>query len=160
MTTCYIALGSNLDAPLLQVENAVKALASLGTVSAISPWYKSKAIGPGEQADYINGVACLETALEPDALLTALQAIEQQQGRTRTVRWGARTLDLDILLFGDSIIEQTHLQVPHPRMKERNFVIYPLYDIASTLALPTGESVALLKSQLSEEGIEPLTKKS
>jgi len=160
MTLCYIALGSNLDNPLRQVQQAVTAIEKLGRLLTLSPWYASKAIGPGKQDDYINGVLALETSLSADALLQALQSIEQQQGRIRTLHWGARTLDLDILLFGDSIIEQEHLQVPHPRMKERNFVIYPLHDIANTLQLPTGESLAFLKSQLDAEGLELLTKKS
>src|SRR5690554_655835 len=157
MTLCYIALGSNLDKPLSQVEQAVTAIAKLGRITALSPWYRSKAVGPGEQADYINGVLGLETTLNADELLLALQAIEQQQGRVRTVHWGARTLDLDILLFGDNIIDEPHLQVPHPRMTERNFVIYPLHDIAHTLQLPNGESIASLKTQLSAEGLELLT---
>lgn len=156
MAICYIALGSNLDHPLAQVESAVKDIAQLGTVKKVSPWYQSRAIGPGEQDDYINGVLCLETALSPIALLAALQTIENQHGRVRSIRWGARTLDLDILLYGQQIIQQSDLEVPHPRLKERNFVVFPLHDIASNLQLPTGESLSTLRATLCHADITQL----
>lgn len=152
----FIALGSNLKEPLQQVIDAVEAIKSLGRVVECSPWYASVAIGPGEQPDYVNGVLLLETALEPHALLKALQTIESQQGRIRDIRWGARTLDLDILLFDNDIIETNDLIVPHPRMTERAFVMYPLADIAADLVLPHGESVADVKARLSQVGLEKL----
>src|SRR5690606_16070802 len=97
----YIALGSNLSNPRQQVEQALGALGQLpnSRVVAQSAWYESRAIGPGEQPDYINGVALIETSLEPHDLLNRLQAIEATQGRIREQRWAARTLDLDILLY-------------------------------------------------------------
>lgn len=132
MTRCFIALGSNLEQPMLQVQAAVNALSKLpnSQLIATSRWYQSSAVGPGEQPDYINGVVELHSELTALALLDALQAIENDQGRVRTERWCARTLDLDLLYYGDAIIDHPRLTVPHPRILERNFVLYPLADIA------------------------------
>lgn len=140
MTRCFIALGSNLAQPLSQVSSAVEALKTLphSSLISVSPWYQSKAIGPGTQDDYINGVAELDTACGAEELLLQLQAIENAQGRERTQRWGARTLDLDLLLYGNQVIDLPTLTVPHPRMLQRNFVLYPLFDIAPQLNLPDG----------------------
>ena len=139
MVRCYIALGSNLKNPLLQVQTAVNALAQLpdSILQSVSPWYQSKAIGP-IQPDYINGAACIDTTLTAIDLLHQLQRIENDQQRVRHQRWGPRTLDLDLLLYGDQIINCNELTVPHPRMTERNFVLYPLLDIAPQLQLPNG----------------------
>jgi 2-amino-4-hydroxy-6-hydroxymethyldihydropteridine diphosphokinase len=149
MIRCYIALGSNLDNPLQQVECALQSLAKLpsSSLAATSPWYRSAAVGPGQQPDYINGVAELLTDLEPLPLLAAMQAIELQQHRQRLQHWGPRTLDLDLLLYGDEQIELPTLTVPHPRMLQRNFVLYPLFDIAPDLQLAAGNS---LKNQLKQ----------
>ncbi len=139
----YIGIGSNLDNPYWQVVAACTALAALpeSRVLAQSPWYRNRALGPGEQANYLNGVVALETRLAPLVLLAALQAIEQQQGRTRTQRWAARTLDLDILLYGHYAITEPTLHVPHPRLYERYFVLYPLSMLAPQLVLPNGRSI-------------------
>ena len=155
MTTAYIALGSNLDNPLQQVERAVSAISQLNhcQLSATSPWYRTAAIGPGQQPDYINGVCAIETSLEPLQLLHQLQAIENNQGRVRNERWGARTLDLDILLYGELTIDSPQLQVPHPRMAERSFVLMPLADIATDLVMPDGQPLAQLLANCSREGI-------
>ena len=144
MIRCFIALGSNLDHPEQQVQRACQALASLpdSRLEAISPWYLSTPIGPGRQPDYINGVAELSTNLPATELLKQLQAIENQQQRVRKERWGPRTLDLDILLYGNQCINLPELTVPHPRMMERNFVLYPLADIAPDLQFPDGTSLA------------------
>jgi len=138
MTLCYIGIGSNLDNPLQQVTAALELLAKVPHVKSLrrSPWYVSKAVGPGEQPDYLNGVIELETTLDPGALLRALQEIETQQGRERSIRWGARTLDLDILLYGDQHLVTPELQIPHPRMGERNFVLAPLAALNPQLPLP------------------------
>lgn len=140
MIRCYIGLGSNLEDPALQLQRAIAALRILpqSHLLTVSPLYRSRAIGPGDQPDYRNAVAALDTGLEPLALLDRLQAIEQAQGRIRTVRWAARTLDLDLLLYGDRVIANTRLQVPHPRMGERAFVLRPLADLAPDLILPGG----------------------
>lgn len=136
---CYVGLGSNLDEPLIQVNRAIEALRRQPAIHLLrrSPWYGSKAVGPGDQPDFINGVIELETSLEPRALLGVLQGIEQAQGRVRELRWGARTLDLDILLYGDLRHNTPDLQIPHPRLAERAFVLAPLADLAPDLAIPT-----------------------
>jgi 2-amino-4-hydroxy-6-hydroxymethyldihydropteridine diphosphokinase len=146
---CYIALGSNQQQPASQLRRAIAALQ--GTPGcrpgAISPCYRSAAVGPGEQPDYLNAVLELYTQLSPEALLDTLQTIENTQGRVRTERWGPRTLDLDILLYGDLIISTARLEIPHPRMAERNFVLYPLLDIAGpNLMLPDGRELGTLVS--------------
>jgi 2-amino-4-hydroxy-6-hydroxymethyldihydropteridine diphosphokinase len=156
LITAYIGIGSNLDNPLAQVRQAQQALGSLPAtcLMAISPWYRSKPVGgPSDQADYINGVACLQTRLTPHALLDALQHIELAQGRERKERWGARTLDLDILLYGDHIIEDERLQVPHPRLQQRSFVLAPLADIAPHLVLPNGCRVGSSLEQVGNAGL-------
>ncbi len=125
----FVGIGSNLERPQEQVRRAAQALAELpqsGRLSG-SPWYRSEPLGPSGQPDYINGVVGLDTTLEPDTLLQSLQAIEHAQGRVRELRWGPRTLDLDLLLYGDLIQEDPWLTLPHPRMHERAFVLYPLY---------------------------------
>ncbi len=159
--TAYIGIGSNLTDPQAQVQQAVKALSAIPetTVQTVSPWYRSSPVGgPANQPDYINGVACLETTLAPHALLGALQSIEQAQGRERREHWGARTLDLDLLLYGQQIIEDARLSVPHPRLHERSFVLVPLADIAPHLVLPNGSPLASLLRDISTEGLWPLAR--
>lgn len=148
MITAYIGLGSNLAEPLAQVESAARELAALPgcELLALSPRYRSAPMGPADQPDYINAVAALATQLEPLALLDALQAIEQQHGRQRLVHWGARTLDLDLLLYGQQQIDHPRLRVPHPGLLERAFVLVPLADIAAQLRLADGQSLATLAS--------------
>lgn len=156
IATAYIGIGSNLAEPLQQVRQAMTALEAIPASSllAVSPWYGSTPMGgPDGQPDYINGVVCLQTQLAPHALLDALQRIENQQSRERHVRWGARTLDLDLLLYDDQRIHDERLTVPHPRMTERAFVLAPLADIAPHLVLPNGCSVGSLLSQLSTTGL-------
>jgi len=118
----YIGIGSNLENPVRQVALAVDALRQLPNThfNAHSPWYRSKALGPGEQPDYINGVAALDTELEPETLLSYLHQIEADQGRIRRERWIARTLDLDLLLYGNQIVATARLQIPQPRLHTRN----------------------------------------
>ena len=156
MNRCYIALGSNLENPKAQIEKAIEAIKSLGTVEAISPFYRSKAVGPGKQPDYVNAALALHTQLQPLTLLDALQAIADKQGRIRTIRFGARTLDLDILLFNQQKINHPRLSVPHPRMLERNFVIQPLFDIAPNLVLGGGTAISVYQEQLGYEHLEKL----
>ncbi len=143
---CFIAIGSNLDNPEAQIKRALVALGKIrnSTLAAISPLYRNSAIGPGQQPDYLNAAAELYTTLDALTLLAELQRIELAQGRTRNARWAARTLDLDILLYGDALIDLPQLQIPHPRMNERNFVLYPLHDIADDLVLPHGTSLSAL----------------
>ncbi|GLS26877.1 2-amino-4-hydroxy-6-hydroxymethyldihydropteridine diphosphokinase [Marinibactrum halimedae] len=151
----YIGIGSNLEDPLAQVTSACDALNTLpkSRVIQISHWYGSNAIGPGDQPDYVNGVAQLSTCLSPIELLDALQNIEHQHGRVRLQRWGARTLDLDILLYGDHTIDLPRLSIPHPQLDKRNFVVFPLFDIAPKLVLPNGEPLNTLTSELTLCGL-------
>ena len=131
MERVYIGMGSNLAAPDQQLRSAVEALAQLpGTaLVGVSAFYQSDSLLPG-QPRYTNAVAALESALAPLELLDALQAIENDQGRERLERWGPRTLDLDILVFGDRLIDEPRLKVPHYQIHLRAFVLYPLAELA------------------------------
>ncbi len=157
--TVYISLGSNLDNPLQQVIKAIEEIGQIAKthVTNLSPWYRSSPMGPQDQPNYINGVAELRTELTPHQLLNALQAIEQSHRRIRAERWGPRTLDLDILLFGSNVIQHPTLKVPHPGMTERNFVLLPLHDIAPDLVLPNGTTLVTLLEICSSEGIVRLS---
>ncbi|MGQ7817332.1 2-amino-4-hydroxy-6-hydroxymethyldihydropteridine diphosphokinase [Metapseudomonas furukawaii] len=159
MERVYIGLGSNLADPVRQLRGALNALAELSDsrLSAVSSFYASDPLGPPDQPRYMNAVACLETTLEPLQLLDALQAIEQSQGRVRKdERWGPRTLDLDILLFGQRRIAEPRLQVPHYHMHARAFVLYPLAEIAAGLVLPDGRPLQALLEACPFEGLERL----
>jgi 2-amino-4-hydroxy-6-hydroxymethyldihydropteridine diphosphokinase len=121
-----------------------------------SSFYRSRPMGPKDQPEYINAVASLETSLQAEALLDALQAIEQAQGRVRDKRWGPRTLDLDILLYGDERISTDRLKIPHPGLSEREFVLYPLYELAPDLMISGLGSLASLYQHCDANGIERL----
>ncbi|EKT7568230.1 2-amino-4-hydroxy-6-hydroxymethyldihydropteridine diphosphokinase [Salmonella enterica] len=139
MTIAYIALGSNLASPLEQVNAALKAIADIpdSRIVAVSSFYRTPPLGPQDQPDYLNAAVALDTALAPEELLNHTQHIERQQGRERKAeRWGPRTLDLDIMLFGDSIINSERLTVPHYDMKNRGFMLWPLFEIAPDLIFP------------------------
>ena len=139
MTLVYIALGSNLASPLEQVNAAVKALGEIPDTRlvAVSSFYRTPPLGPQDQPDYLNAAVALETTLAPEVLLSHTQRIELQQGRVRKAeRWGPRTLDLDIMLFGQAIIHTDNLTVPHYDMYNRGFMLWPLYEIAPTLTVP------------------------
>jgi len=140
----YIGLGSNLQNPPAQLEQALVALEKLPKtqLACVSSFYRSAPLGSPGQPDYCNAVASLNTRLTALELLDALQAIEQAQGRMRNERWGARTLDLDILLFGVQTIQTPRLVVPHPEMQKRAFVLWPLSEIAPNLSLPNGQPLA------------------
>lgn len=150
-STAYIGIGSNLDRPVKQVRCARNALADLPNTRLleISPLYRNPALGPGQQPDYVNAVAVIETRLEPHALLDALLLIEVNQGRLRgPVRWQPRSIDLDLLVYGDRVIRDRRLTVPHPRMHERAFVLKPLFDLAPDLDVPGLGPVATLLGHL------------
>ena len=157
--SAYIAFGSNLAEPELQVRSALQSLTMLAIDSShisCSSLYASKALGPGKQPEYINGVCSIETTLDAYQLLEALQTIELDQGRERSVKNAARTLDLDILLFDDIVNNDPLLTIPHPRMFERNFVIFPLLEIAPKLILPTGQSILFFAQQLNWQDLKKL----
>jgi len=154
VTLAYIALGSNLASPLEQVNAAVQALGAIpqSRIVAASSFYRTPPLGPQDQPDYLNATVVLETALDAEALLDNTQHIELQQGRVRKAeRWGPRTLDLDIMLFGNEVINTDRLTVPHYDMKNRGFMLWPLFEVAPDLIFPDGSS---LKSVLDDLGAE------
>lgn len=153
MQTVYVALGSNLASPLEQLKQAVEKLQKFANFAA-SPFYGSKPLGPQDQPDYVNAVVRFDTDLAPLALLDLLQSIENEQGRVRLRRWGERTLDLDLLLYGNEQIQSERLTVPHYDMQNREFVIVPLYDLAPDLVLPNGTAVAVLYQQFVQHEME------
>lgn len=154
----YVGLGSNLESPRTQVERAFAALAGLPRtrLAGRSRLYRSDPLGPPGQPDYVNAVAALDTALEPLALLDALQSIEHAHGRVRTLRWGPRTLDLDLLLYGTRISRCARLTLPHPRLHERAFVLYPLADLAPGLTVPGSGFLPDLLRQCPYAGLETI----
>ncbi|RLA44511.1 MAG: 2-amino-4-hydroxy-6-hydroxymethyldihydropteridine diphosphokinase [Gammaproteobacteria bacterium] len=157
MTAAYIALGSNLQDPLTQLRSAVSALDKLpgSRVERTSSIYRSTPVGPVTQPDYLNAVLLLTTVLSPLRLLDALQQIEQEQGRVRGVRWGPRTLDLDILLYNDQHIDSPRLAIPHPALQQRNFVLYPLFEISdANLVLPDGAVLDTLVAACPRDDLE------
>ena len=157
VSKAYIGVGSNLACPAEQVRDARKALNELPKTRllAFSPLYRNPALGPGEQPDYVNAVAAIETELTPHELLDALQIIEANQGRLRrSFRWEPRTLDLDVLVYGDRAIHDRRLTVPHPHMGERAFVLKPLLDVDPDLDVPGLGPVAALLSAVSQASLQ------
>ena len=161
MIEVYIGLGSNLALPEQQIQDACDSLAMLpdSTLIKCSSLYQSQPLGPQDQPDYVNAVALITTLLAPETLLQQTQLIEIQQGRVRkTNRWGPRTLDLDMLLFGQQKIASELLTVPHSGMKQREFVLYPLFEIAPDLILPCGEKLASLIESCPLNGLQKMTR--
>lgn len=158
MERVYIGLGSNLASPEEQLRSAIEALRQLpaSQLHGVSAFYQSDSLLPG-QPRFTNAVAALDSDLAPLQLLDALQAIEKQQGRERHERWGPRTLDLDILLFGDRLIDEPRLKVPHYHMQARPFVLYPLAELAPAgMYLADGRSLQELLAGCPFVGLERL----
>lgn len=156
MERVFVGLGSNLAAPAEQLRQAIGRLSQLPgcTLAGTSGLYMSDSLLPG-QPRYSNAVAALDTSLEPLALLDALQTIENSQGRVRAERWGPRTLDLDIILFGERQIDVPRLRVPHYHLHARPFVLYPLAELVDErFILADGRSLASLLSDCPFEGLE------
>ncbi|AIR88183.1 2-amino-4-hydroxy-6-hydroxymethyldihydropteridine diphosphokinase [Pseudomonas cremoricolorata] len=154
----HIGLGSNLAEPAEQLRSALQAMAQIARTELVgtSAFYTSDSLLPG-QPRYTNAVAALDTGLEPLALLDALQAIENQHGRVRAERWGPRTLDLDILLFGEQLIDIPRLQVPHTQLHLRAFVLYPLAELVpADYQLADGRTLAQLLAHCPFVGLERL----
>lgn len=153
--TAFVGLGANLGDATATLKRAVAALAALPDthLAGLSSLYRSAPLGPAGQPDYLNAVARLETRLTPHGLLRALQAIEDAHGRVRLERWGARTLDLDVLLYGNDTIATTDLVVPHAEMTRRNFVLVPLQELAPSLRLPDGSPLASLPAAADATGL-------
>ncbi|RAU16606.1 2-amino-4-hydroxy-6-hydroxymethyldihydropteridine diphosphokinase [Nitrincola tibetensis] len=141
---CFIGIGSNLDDPIQQVQQALLELNELPESALIqhSSLYVSAPVGPQDQPDFVNAVAEINTHLDAHALLDELQALEQLHQRIRIQHWGPRTLDLDLLIYGNELIRTERLNVPHPFMTERNFVMYPLAEIAPDLIFPDKTSLS------------------
>ncbi|MES9861821.1 MAG: 2-amino-4-hydroxy-6-hydroxymethyldihydropteridine diphosphokinase [Candidatus Thiodiazotropha sp. LLP2] len=159
MVVAYVGLGSNLDNPKRQVETALAELAKLNDtyLERHSSLYRSKPVGPQDQPDFINAVARLSTTLEPEALLDALQALEQSHHRIRGERWGPRSLDLDLLLYGNQFINTPRLKVPHPEIAKRSFVLLPLKEISPTdLSIPGVGPLLEIKTDQGEDEVERL----
>ena len=156
-TDAYIALGSNLGDRELNLLTAIDEISRLpdSRISVVSPFYETSPVGVNDQPFFLNAVLRLATGLAPHDLFTHLQQIENAVfARTRTVRWGPRTIDLDLLLYGNAVINEDSLIVPHPAMTERRFVLQPLSDIAPDLAHPvSGRCVAELLAGLRSDEI-------
>jgi 2-amino-4-hydroxy-6-hydroxymethyldihydropteridine diphosphokinase len=157
LTRAYVGLGANLGTPAATVEAALLALGHLSctTLAARSSLYASSPVDAGGP-DYCNAVAALDTTLDPLALLRELQALEQAHGRERTYRNAPRTLDLDLLLYGDTILQMPGLTLPHPRLHERAFVLAPLLEIAPDLTLPALGPARPLLARVAHQEIHKL----
>lgn len=155
----YIALGSNLDGPRSQIRRALVELDALPGTRRVgaSSLYLTAPLGQAGQPDYVNAVAVLDTALEAEALLDELHAIEARHGRRRTQeRWGPRTLDLDILLYGGRRVRTPRLEIPHPHLHERAFVLQPLREVAPAVEVPGRGLVRDLAERCGCEGVRRL----
>ncbi|USR76928.1 2-amino-4-hydroxy-6-hydroxymethyldihydropteridine diphosphokinase [Photobacterium damselae] len=156
MIRAYIAIGSNLGDPVSQAKSAIEALKNTPDIYVVaeSSLYSSSPMGPQDQPDYINAVVAIDTPLAPLDLLDRTQAIELEHGRVRKdERWGPRTLDLDIILYGDLVHDCERLTVPHYGMKVREFVLYPLAEITPDLVLPDNTSLQALLTQVDRNGL-------
>lgn len=145
----YIGLGSNLQEPRQQIKQALQSLRELPEtqLTANAGFYLSKPMGPSDQPDYVNSVAELETSLSAHELLDYCQQIEAGQGRARNRHWGERTIDLDILLYGDLQVDTDRLVIPHPGIAQRDFVYLPLLSLAPGIHLPGGEQLNTIITQ-------------
>lgn len=152
---CWIGIGSNLRDPQQQVRDAFEALGQVRETElrSQSPLFSTPPMGPPNQPDYINAVAEVRTRLEPRALLEELQAIELAAGRRRVIRWGPRVLDLDLLTYGEEIVTEPGLEIPHPGIRHRNFVLLPLLSVAPELKIPGLGPVHRLAADIDAEGV-------
>ena len=148
LTTAYLALGSNVGERLEQMRSALKLLGAEGVVIVTaSPVYQNRAIGMGDADPFLNAVVEVQTELGPEALLDVCLAVENKLGRVRTGGWSPRTIDIDVLIFGQTDIDTERLRLPHPRIAERDFVLRPLADIAPELQL-LGQPIKTLLDKL------------
>jgi 2-amino-4-hydroxy-6-hydroxymethyldihydropteridine diphosphokinase len=156
LTTAFVALGANLDGPARHVARALRELDRLPRSRVVrrSSLYRTAAVGGPQQPDYVNAVAEIDTTLEPGPLLDAMLALEQAHGRQRSVPNAPRTLDLDLLLYGDRRLEEARLTLPHPRLHERAFVLVPLAEIAPDATVPGRGRVRDLLGKVDRSGVE------
>lgn len=157
---CYIGLGSNLGNPIANLHSAIAQLSGVEGIElrGVSRFYVSKPMGPQDQPDYVNAVVGIQTRLAAHDLLQILFTVERAHGRVRDAgqRWGARTLDLDLLLYGDAVIAITDLRVPHPGICERSFVLLPLADLAPHQVFPDGRKLQYCLAALACDDLQPL----
>ncbi|MFN7640725.1 MAG: 2-amino-4-hydroxy-6-hydroxymethyldihydropteridine diphosphokinase, partial [bacterium] len=144
MPVAYIGIGSNLGDREAQVQQATQGLLAIGALTRLSSLYETKPWGNTQQGAFVNAVAELETELSPEALLEAMMQLEQQMGRVRGEKWGPRTIDHDLLLMENLQCHTAQLQLPHPGIAERLFVLVPWMEIAPPGQLPDGRQVAAL----------------
>lgn len=158
-TTAFIGLGANLNNPAATLREAISEIAAISDTQLVaqSKLYSSTPMGPADQPDYINAVVAVSTSLSPHALFNHTCRIEQEHGRTRNgAHWGPRTLDLDLLLYGSERICDEQLTVPHYGLTQREFVIYPMLEIAPELILPCGTSLKELTHSVPLNGMRPI----
>ena len=155
----WLGLGSNLQHPVVQLHDALNRLNDVDGIGVLetSSFYRTPPWGDTRQSDYINAVARINTSFDPLPLLHELQVIEKKMGRRRTHRrWGPRLIDIDLLLFGDLSIHSTELELPHPRMHQRAFVLLPMFELNARLEIPGRGAVDLLLQELDCSGISRL----
>jgi 2-amino-4-hydroxy-6-hydroxymethyldihydropteridine diphosphokinase len=156
----YLGLGSNIGNSIKHLEKAIEKIASNNTIEIvkIARFYKTKAWGNTEQQDFVNTAISIKTILEPQQLLKALQAIEIELGRVKIEKWGPRIIDIDILLYGNRVVNQQQLQIPHPYITQRSFVLAPLHELNAKIKIPNKGYMAEYMDwdQINEEIIEVL----
>jgi 2-amino-4-hydroxy-6-hydroxymethyldihydropteridine diphosphokinase len=157
-TLAFVGVGSNLDDPVRQVREAMRRLGEVPgcELFLVSSLYRSAPFGPVDQPDFVNAVVTLSTELGPRRLLDSFKSIERDMGREPGVRWGPRVIDLDLLVYGDAVVAEDDLVVPHPGIAERNFVLLPLVEIAPDLSIPGHGRVADLPVPETDPRIERL----
>lgn len=157
----YIGLGSNLDHPAKKIQQARLFIGEHPQMDEVkfSSLYSSPPMGPQDQPNYVNAVMCIQTSLVAVELMKVLQSIENDFGRDReTIRWGSRTLDLDILLYGEQLIDLPNLKIPHIGLAERSFVLYPLHEITpKDFVVPNKGSLQQLVSECPLDGLEKVS---
>ena len=158
MAVVYLGLGSNLNEPLQQLATALHALAAMQDTSIlkVSKIYQSEPQEVEAQPDFYNQVVKIKTKLTPKALLRAIHEIEDEQGRVREECYGPRTLDIDILLYGDLLLETEDLMIPHPKLEQRLFFLKPLHEVAPFLFTPDGISIRELMEAISDQSVVAL----
>jgi 2-amino-4-hydroxy-6-hydroxymethyldihydropteridine diphosphokinase len=154
MTRAFVGLGANLGDPPAQLRAAIEAIGALGRVIATSPFYRSAPMGPADQPDYCNAVCEIETALAPEHLMEGLLAIERSMGRQRTVKWGPRKIDLDLLHVDGRVCTTPVLVLPHPGIAQRNFVLVPWADIAPGTQVPGIGQIGAAAAAIDRAGLD------
>ena len=156
MIRAAIGLGSNLGDRARHIGDAVSSLSELGSVVRVSSLYETAPVGGPDQGPYLNGVVVFETDLPVRDLLTRCLEIEKEHGRERRERWGPRTLDLDVLLYGEQVVAEPDLTIPHPRMVERRFVLEPLLEVWPDAALPDGTAISDFRAGVADQVVRKL----